>query len=62
MALTSKLDIATAIRERLWNTLFLAFWAAAVSVRVQTSETMIEVAATRLMRNRLATGQFPNAL
>ena len=31
-ALTSKLDIATSIRERLWNTLFLAFWAAIVSV------------------------------
>lgn len=31
-ALTSKLDIATSIKERLWNTLFLAFWAAIISV------------------------------
>ncbi|RWC25557.1 MAG: ABC transporter permease [Mesorhizobium sp.] len=31
-ALTSKLDIATSIKERLWNTLFLAFWAATVAV------------------------------
>ncbi|MCA0048300.1 ABC transporter permease [Mesorhizobium sp. B283B1A] len=31
-ALASKLDIATSIKERLWNTLFLAFWAAAVAV------------------------------
>lgn len=31
-ALTSKLDIATSIKERLWNTLFLAFWAAIVAV------------------------------
>ncbi|MER8543161.1 ABC transporter permease [Mesorhizobium sp. M1334] len=31
-ALTTKLDIATSIRERLWNTLFLAFWAAIVAV------------------------------
>ena len=31
-ALTSKLDIAHAIGERLGNTLFLAFWAAAVSI------------------------------
>jgi putative transposase len=30
--------------------------------RVQTSETMIDIATTRLMLNRLATGQFPNAL
>ena len=54
-ALTTRQDIASTLGPRLWNTLFLAFWAAAVSVRVQTSETMIEVAATRLMRNRLAT-------
>ncbi|RWB58772.1 MAG: ABC transporter permease [Mesorhizobium sp.] len=31
-ALTSGLDIATSIKERLWNTLFLAFWAAIISV------------------------------
>jgi peptide/nickel transport system permease protein len=31
-ALTSKLDIATSIEDRLWNTLFLAFWAAIVSI------------------------------
>ena len=31
-ALTSKLDIADSIKGRLWNTLFLAFWAAIVSV------------------------------
>ena len=31
-AMTSRQDIATAIGGRLWNTLFLAFWAAAVSV------------------------------
>jgi peptide/nickel transport system permease protein len=31
-ALTSKLDIATSIGERLGNTLFLAFWAAVVSI------------------------------
>ncbi|WP_373415101.1 ABC transporter permease [Ensifer aridi] len=31
-ALTSKLDVATSIGERLWNTLFLAFWAAIVSI------------------------------
>ncbi|TIO79452.1 ABC transporter permease [Mesorhizobium sp.] len=31
-ALTTKLDIAISIRERLWNTLFLAFWAAVVSI------------------------------
>lgn len=31
-ALTSKLDIATSIGERLWNTLFLAFWAAILSI------------------------------
>jgi peptide/nickel transport system permease protein len=31
-ALTSKLDIATSIRERLGNTLFLAFWAAVISI------------------------------
>ncbi|MFB9984404.1 ABC transporter permease [Mesorhizobium kowhaii] len=31
-ALTTKLDIATSIRGRLWNTLFLAFWAAIVSI------------------------------
>jgi peptide/nickel transport system permease protein len=31
-ALTTKLDIATSIKERLWNTLFLAFWAAVVAV------------------------------
>ena len=31
-ALTSGQDIATAISDRLWNTLFLAFWAAIVSV------------------------------
>lgn len=31
-ALTSKLDIATSIKERLGNTLFLAFWAAAISI------------------------------
>jgi peptide/nickel transport system permease protein len=31
-ALTSKLDIATSIKERLGNTLFLAFWAAAFSI------------------------------
>ena len=31
-ALTSRQDIATAIGGRLWNTLFLAFWAAVVSV------------------------------
>lgn len=31
-ALTSRQDIATAIGGRLWNTLFLAFWAALVSV------------------------------
>jgi peptide/nickel transport system permease protein len=31
-ALTSKLDIAESIKGRLWNTLFLAFWAAIVSV------------------------------
>ncbi|TYR30298.1 ABC transporter permease [Mesorhizobium microcysteis] len=31
-ALTSRQDIATAIGGRLWNTLFLAFWAAIVSV------------------------------
>jgi len=31
-ALSSKLDIATSIKERLWNTLFLAFWAAIVAV------------------------------
>lgn len=31
-ALTTKLAIATSIKERLWNTLFLAFWAAIVAV------------------------------
>ncbi|MBL0373622.1 ABC transporter permease [Rhizobium sp. KVB221] len=31
-SLTSQLDIASSIKERLWNTLFLAFWAAAVSI------------------------------
>ncbi|MEO3384697.1 ABC transporter permease [Mesorhizobium sp. CAU 1741] len=31
-ALTSRQDIATAIGGRLWNTLFLAFWAAVISV------------------------------
>jgi peptide/nickel transport system permease protein len=31
-ALTSKLDIATSISDRLWNTLFLAFWAAVFSI------------------------------
>jgi peptide/nickel transport system permease protein len=31
-ALTSKLDIATSIKERLGNTLFLAFWAAVISI------------------------------
>ncbi|RWI31416.1 MAG: ABC transporter permease [Mesorhizobium sp.] len=31
-ALTSKLDIATSIKVRLWNTLFLAFWAAVIAV------------------------------
>jgi peptide/nickel transport system permease protein len=31
-SLTSGLDIATSIKERLWNTLFLAFWAAVVAV------------------------------
>lgn len=31
-ALTSRLDIASSIGGRLWNTLFLAFWAAIVSV------------------------------
>ncbi|MGX5851412.1 ABC transporter permease [Mesorhizobium sp. PL10] len=31
-ALTTKLNIAASIKERLWNTLFLAFWAAIVSI------------------------------
>jgi peptide/nickel transport system permease protein len=31
-ALTSGQDIATSLGERLWNTLFLAFWAAVVSI------------------------------
>lgn len=31
-ALTSRQDIATSLAPRLWNTLFLAFWAAVVSV------------------------------
>ncbi|MER8748030.1 ABC transporter permease [Mesorhizobium sp. M1050] len=31
-SLTTQLDIATSIRERLWNTLFLAFWAAIVAI------------------------------
>lgn len=31
-AMTSRQDIATAIGGRLWNTLFLAFWAAIVSI------------------------------
>lgn len=31
-ALTSRQDIATSIAPRLWNTLFLAFWAAIVSI------------------------------
>jgi peptide/nickel transport system permease protein len=31
-SLTSGLDIASSIKERLWNTLFLAFWAAVVAV------------------------------
>ena len=31
-SLTSQLDIATSIGERLWNTLFLAFWAAVFSI------------------------------
>ncbi|RWQ65731.1 ABC transporter permease [Mesorhizobium sp.] len=31
-ALTTKLDITTSIKERLWNSLFLAFWAAIVSI------------------------------
>ncbi|MER9600139.1 ABC transporter permease [Mesorhizobium sp. M0244] len=31
-ALTTKLAIATSIKERLWNTFFLAFWAAIISV------------------------------
>jgi len=31
-SLTTQLDIASSIKERLWNTLFLAFWAAIVAV------------------------------
>jgi peptide/nickel transport system permease protein len=31
-ALTSGQDIATSLKERLWNTLFLAFWAAVIAV------------------------------
>src|SRR5215210_7978326 len=31
-SLSSGLDIATSLEERLWNTLFLAFWAAIVAI------------------------------
>jgi peptide/nickel transport system permease protein len=31
-ALTTKIPIATSIKDRLWNTLFLAFWAAVISI------------------------------
>ena len=42
-ALTNDQDIATAIGGRLWNTLFLAFWAAVISVPLAITLGLISV-------------------
>ncbi|WP_192250807.1 ABC transporter permease [Mesorhizobium silamurunense] len=42
-AMSSGQDIATSIKERLWNTLFLAFWAAIVAIPLAVTLGLIAV-------------------
>ncbi|NUS22451.1 MAG: ABC transporter permease, partial [Mesorhizobium sp.] len=42
-AMSSGQDIATSIKERLWNTLFLAFWAAIVAIPLAITLGLIAV-------------------
>ncbi|ESY85946.1 ABC transporter permease [Mesorhizobium sp. LNHC220B00] len=55
-SLTTKLDIAMSIRGRLWNTLFLAFWAAIVSIPLALILGLISVRHHNRPVDRLISG------